>query len=69
VTVVDPQTEEKKGRIQLAYHVAEGVEFPCGVKMRLARTRASRSLANPGDLRASRAVSRMSTSAVARPNF
>jgi transposase len=68
VTVVDPRTEEKRGSSNSPTTSLNVSGSPSGVKMRQARTKPSRSLASPGDLRASRVVSRMSTSAVARPN-
>jgi transposase len=68
VTVVDPQTEEKRGRSNRRIAVRRQPGSPYGAKMRLVRTRRSRSLAQVGSRKDILRGSHKSISEAARPS-
>src|SRR5438445_13558068 len=68
VTVVDPNTEEKRGSSTWPITSPKRWASHCGARMRLARIKPCPSPVSPGNPRASRAASRTSTSAAERPS-
>ena len=68
VTVVDPNTEEKRGSSTWPITSPKRWASHCGARMRLARIKPCPSPVSPGSPRASRAASRTSTSAAERPS-